>query len=115
MSIALYTDEHINGGIIRGLRQRGVDVLTVVEDGMAGSPDPLVLDRALALGRAVFTHDADYLREAHRRLQSGEPFAGVIYAHATGPSIGKCIDDLELIAKVTNPDDLLNAIIRLPI
>jgi predicted nuclease of predicted toxin-antitoxin system len=50
-----------------GLRLREVDVLTAQEDGAATLDDPVLLDRAMALGRVVFTQDEDFLREAHRR------------------------------------------------
>ncbi len=34
--IRLYTDEHVPKAVIRGLRQRGIDVLTVPEADMMG-------------------------------------------------------------------------------
>ena len=37
--IRFYTDEHVAKAIIRGLRQRGVDVLTVPEANMMGASD----------------------------------------------------------------------------
>jgi hypothetical protein len=40
--IALYLDENVGGAIIRGVRLRGVEVLTVQEDGAEGSPYPQV-------------------------------------------------------------------------
>jgi hypothetical protein len=43
---------------------RGVDVLTVQEDGRAGASDAAVLDRATELGRVLFTQDDDLLVEA---------------------------------------------------
>ena len=39
MSIALYIDENVARQITIGLRLRGVDVLTVQEDGRTGYPD----------------------------------------------------------------------------
>ena len=89
MSIALYMDEHIHQGITDGLRQRGVDVLTVQEDGRTGTPDPLVLDRATELQRIIFTQDQDFLAEANRRQVEGMSFAGVIYAHQRLVTIGE--------------------------
>ena len=37
--IKFYTDEHIAKAVVRGLRQRDVDLLTVVEAGMLGASD----------------------------------------------------------------------------
>lgn len=42
--VRLYMDENVRGAITRGLRRRGVDVVTAWEDGRAATPDPDVLD-----------------------------------------------------------------------
>ncbi|MEM1167771.1 MAG: DUF5615 family PIN-like protein [Cyanobacteria bacterium P01_H01_bin.35] len=49
MSIALYMDENVARKITEGLRQPGIDVLTVQEDDLSGSPDPVVFNRATQL------------------------------------------------------------------
>ena len=108
-------DEHIHKGITEELRQRGVDVLTVQEDGRTGTPDPLVLDRATELQRVIFTQDQDFLAEANRRQVEGMSFAGVIYAHQRLVTIGDCIRDLEIIAKASDPEDLANCVQYLPL
>jgi rRNA-processing protein FCF1 len=108
-------DEHIHKGITDGLRQRGVDVLTVQEDGRTGTPDPLVLDRATELQRIIFTQDQDFLAEANRRQVEGMSFAGVIYAHQRLVTIGDCIRDLEIIAKASDLEDLANRVQYLPL
>jgi hypothetical protein len=108
-------DEHIHKGITDGLRQRGVDVLTVQEDGRTGIPDPLVLDRATELQRVIFTQDQDFLAEANRRQVEGMSFAGVIYAHQRLVTIGDCIRDLEIIAKASDLEDLANRVQYLPL
>ena len=77
--------------------------------------DPVLLDRAIALGRVVFTQDEDFLREAHRRQETGEAFAGVVYAHQLNVTIGQYVSDLELIAKVYEPEDLANRVEYLPL
>jgi hypothetical protein len=115
MSLTLYMDHHIPMAITRGLRQRGVDVLTAQEDGTATMDDPALLDRALALSRVLYSQDHDLLREAARRQQAAEPFAGVIYVHQLKLTIGQRIDDLEVIAKVCDPLDLANCVVYLPL
>ena len=104
MGIKLYVDVHVRREITEGLRMRGVDVLTAQEDGAAELDDALLLDRATSVGRILFSQDDDLLREAARRQQAGEKFTGIIYAHQLNITIGQCIDDLELIATVTEPD-----------
>ena len=115
MSIALYMDEQVPRQITTGLRLRGVDVLTVQEDERLGTPDPMLLDRANELGRVMFSRDDDFLAEAYRRQVEGIVFSGVIYAHQLLVSIGDCVRDLEIIAKVYNPEDLANRVEYLPL
>lgn len=115
MSLALYADEHVHRAITLGLRLRSVDVLTVQDDGRRGMPDDVLLDRAAELERVMFSQDEDLLAEAKRRQVEGVPFSGVIYAHQLGVTIGDCVRDLELIAKVADPQDLANHVEYLPL
>jgi predicted nuclease of predicted toxin-antitoxin system len=115
VSIALYIDVHVHQAITRGLRLRGVDVLTAQEDGARRLADSDLLDRATALNRVLFTQDDDLLREATQRQQTGKSFAGVIYAHQIKVSIGQCIKDLEFLAQVSDPADFMNKVEYLPL
>lgn len=115
MSVGLYMDVHVPFAITAGLRLRGVDVLTAQEDGTTRLFDDKLLDRASALRRIVFTRDADFLREANLRQQRNIAFSGVVYAHQLEVSIGQCIADLELIAKIYEPQDLANRVEFLPL
>lgn len=74
-------DQHVPRAIAVGLRQRGVAVLTALEDGASETADPELLDRATALGRVLSTQDDDLLVEAAKRQTAGSAFAGIIYAH----------------------------------
>lgn len=74
MSIRLYLDVQIRLALNEGLRVRGIDVVTAQEDGSSELHDSDLLDRAGALGRVLFTHDKDFLREATVRLQTGRFF-----------------------------------------
>lgn len=113
--IRLYLDENVRGSVHRGLLQRDVDVITAQEDGHDNTPDPRVLDRATELGRVLFTHDDDLLKEAHRRQSGNTAFAGVLYAHQNNITISRCIEDLELIATVGEPEDYANRVQYLPL
>jgi len=115
VSTRFYTDEHVSRSITLGLRQRGVDVLTVQEDGRAGASDAALLDRATELGRVLFTQDDDLLIEASERQKIRVPFAGVVYGHQLKLTIGEAIGDLELIALATEPEELLNVVLFLPL
>jgi len=112
--VPLYMDHHVPAAITSGLRRRGVDVVTSEEDGSATLEDNLLLDRATVLGRSLFTQDEDLLAIAHQRLQTGPDFAGVVYAHQLAISIGQAVRDLELAAKVLEPEDMRNHVEYLP-
>jgi predicted nucleotidyltransferase len=99
-------DDNVPAAITTGLRIRGVDVLTALEDGHHTMPDAQLVDRAHVLGRVLFTRDDDLIAEAVQRQQQGTPFHGVIYAHQLRVSIGAAVRDLELIAKAAEPEDL---------
>lgn len=115
MSISLYTDVHIRRAVVDGLRLQSIDVLTAQEDGTATLANPLLLDRVTELQRVIFTQDDDFLREARRRQQSSEPFAGVIYAHQLNITIKECIEDLTLIALASELDERRNRVEYLPL
>jgi hypothetical protein len=108
-------DHNVPMAITRGLRRRGVDVLTAQDAGTTRLPDPDLLDHATALNRVLFTQDDDLLREAARRQQSVQDFAGVIYVHQQSLTIGQRITDLEIMAKVLEPKDMLNQVKLLPL
>lgn len=115
MSVKLYVDHHVRRAIADELRRRGIDVLTAEADGASRLDDSGLLDRATKLGRVLFSQDHDLLREAARRQETGEPFAGVIYAHQLKATIRQCIDGLELIAKVGEPEDFAGRVEYLPL
>lgn len=115
MAIALYMDENVPRQILLGLRLRGVDVLSVQEDQRSGEPDPQVLARANELQRVLFTRDDDFLVIANQLLQEETNFIGIIYAAQQIASIGVCVRDLELIAKVSDLEDFSNHIQYLPL
>lgn len=113
MTVALFMDHNVPRAITIGLRLRQVDVLTAYEDGSNELDDPLLLDRASELGRLLFTRDDDMLVEAVRKQRSGFTFHGLVYAHQLRVPIRRCVDELELIAKSVEPEDLLNQVIFL--
>ena len=73
----LYADENVPQRLTETLRALGHDVLTALDDGRAnlGIPDPDVLARAVALGRAVVTGNRRDFHQLHRRAPD---HAGII-------------------------------------
>lgn len=115
MTLALYMDHHVPVSIAAGLRRRGIDVLTAYEDGSHEWEDADLLDRATVLQRVPFTQDDDLLAEAARRQRNGTLFYGVIYGHQQRISVGRCVQDLELIVRICTADDVINDVLYLPI
>jgi hypothetical protein len=107
-------DHHVPAAITRGLRQHGIDVLTAAEDGAATLDDEQLLERATRLGRRLFSEDTDLWAVAAHWLQTGRAFAGLVFGAQTSLTIGQAICDLELIARVFDPPDMLNRIERIP-
>ena len=109
--IRFYCDEHVPSAVVSRLRGRGVDCLTVQQDGRGGLPDPGVLDRAGELGRVVLTSDADFARLAHERQRDGESFAGVVKLNDPSVAVG----DLLVLAECYGPADMADRIEYLPL
>jgi predicted nuclease of predicted toxin-antitoxin system len=99
--IRFYTDEHVSQAVVRGLRRRGVDVVTAVDAGMLSAPDPEHLARAHAGGRVVFTQDRDFLRLHAEAAQH----SGIVYARQ-GTPVGEIIQGLVLIYEVLDPEEM---------
>ena len=87
--ITFYTDECVAKAVVRGLQQRGVDVLTVPEAGMLGATDER-------------QQDDDFLR-LHA---AGAEHAGIVYA-SQQMFIGDIISGLMLIYQVLDAADMV--------
>jgi hypothetical protein len=108
-------DVHIRRAVTTALRLRSVDVLTAQEDRAAEVDDDALLQRATDLGRVLVSQDADLLREAALPSGAHRTFSGLVYAHQLRITIGQMVDELELIAKATSPEEWRARIEYLPI
>ena len=103
-----YFDEHVKGPIAKGLRLRGIDVLTAQEVGLADKelPDSYQLEYAASKGRVLVTEDRDFVALAYTQT----PHAGVILLQRR-LSIGGFVEYLELMAHVTEPADIQDRLV----
>ena len=108
-------DVHVHRAVANGLRIRGIDLLTARQDGLRQASDTRLLDRATELDRVLFSQNDDRLVEAKQSQVEGIEFAGVIYAHQMRITIGRCVEDLEVIAKLAEPEELGNRVEFLPL
>ena len=102
-AVKFYTDEHVARAVARGLRERGVDVLTAVEAGLLSATDEQHLQRAGQDSRVVVTQDDDFLRLHAAGIQH----AGIAYS-PQGTPIGRLIHGLMLIWQVLDADEMCN-------
>jgi predicted nuclease of predicted toxin-antitoxin system len=106
----IYADENIEEAIIQGLRRRGIEVISVREEGYIGKGDEFHLHKAKQLGAVVLTHDTDFLVLAHQWRNGGREHEGILYAHSRNISIGECIRKVELVVHVLTERDMKNHI-----
>ncbi|MBR8827866.1 MAG: DUF5615 family PIN-like protein [Gomphosphaeria aponina SAG 52.96 = DSM 107014] len=114
MAVRLYMDVHVPEAITVQLRRRQIDVLTAIEDGSAELADDELLERANFLGRVIFTQDIRFKAMAENWQRLGKPFAGLIFGHQLGGTIGQFVKDLELIASASNHDEWFNTVDYIP-
>lgn len=103
-AVRFYLDEHIASLVMRGLRQRGIDVLTADEAGRSGLPDPEQFEFATKEERVIVTFDADYLQLA---ACAAEHF-GVAHCHATKYSPGQLLQLLIVLHGVMDREEMRN-------
>ena len=90
-------------------------MLTAQQDGFREASDAHLLERTTELGWVLFSQVDDLVVEATQRQVEGIEFAGVIYAHQMRITIGRCVEDLEVIAKLAEPEELANRVEFLPL
>jgi hypothetical protein len=108
-------DVHVPHSITEQLRRRGVEVLTAYEDGTEEWEDDKLLLRATERGCVVFTQDIRFRVMTEEWQRQGRHFGGLIFGHQLHASIGQYVQDLELIAKVMEPRELVMKIGWLPL
>lgn len=114
MPVRFLFDHNVRGAVARGLRQREVDLLTAFEDGAHEMEDPDLLQRSVLLDRVLYTHDDDLLSAADEWQEEGRSFPGIIFVHQTQLTIGEQIEELELIGKAAEPEELRGKVTFLP-
>ena len=102
MSISLLCDEHIPYSVVKGLRRRGLDVVTVQEKGLSSADDEEIMQYALNNNLCIYTRDTDFLR--HHK--AGSKHAGIIYHHPLAYSIGEAIRRILILNEVAESEEL---------
>jgi predicted nuclease of predicted toxin-antitoxin system len=110
--IKLFVDEDaMSHALVQGLRARGVDVTTVLQERRTGLTDPEQLTFATTENRAIYTFNvADFVRLHTAYLAESKSHAGIILADRSRHSVGEQIRrTLHLLAS-KNADDMRDTI-----
>jgi predicted nuclease of predicted toxin-antitoxin system len=73
--VRLKLDENVHGDVAAELRQRGHDIRTVHDQGLAGRPDADIASAVQTEGRCLVTFDLDF---ADPRLHPRGRFSGLV-------------------------------------
>ena len=91
--IRFHLDESVTVALVRPLRQRGIDVTTPSDANLLGASDEKHVSFAQQQGRALVTHDTDFL-QFH---QTGVEHAGIVYCHQSKYGLGELLQMLLLV------------------
>ena len=88
--------------LVRGLRARGVDVVTALEEGMIQRQDEEHLKFAAKLGRVLYSFNvADFYYLHSKCISEGQEHAGLIFTRQQQFTLGEQLRRLlRLIAKI---------------
>jgi hypothetical protein len=115
--LSVLTDENFDARILHGLRRRLaiLDAVRVQDVGLLGVEDPEILAWAAAQGRVLLTHDeATMPRYAYERVGRHEPLPGVVVV-PDELGVGRAIKDLALLLELSEPQDLTDQVMYLPL
>jgi hypothetical protein len=115
--LRLLTDEDFDGRLTRGLLARvpNLDLVRVQDVGLMHTPDPDILAWAAAQGRILLSHDRNSVTAfAIARINGGQPMPGVFVVDRRG-TLGRILEDLELMALASNMDEWSDQIVFVPL
>ena len=100
--IRFHLDEHMARFVANALRQYGFDVTTPADVDLLSSDDPGPLAFAFSEGRAMATHDDDFLR-LHAQ---GVEHAGIAFCQANKYTPSELLFMLRLVGECFNEEDM---------
>ena len=116
MKIRFLADANFNQKIVAGLLRREPQIdfelpQNVIPEKMN---DPQVLELGTARGRAIVTHDVRTMPDHFADFMATRPCSGMILVPKKMP-IGAAIEDLLLIWQVSEAEEWVNQMRRLPL
>ncbi len=115
MQISLYIDEDaMSRALIRGLRSRGIDVTTVLDEGKAGKSDRAQLEYAARTRRVLYSFNVDDFCRLHQEyLTEGKSHSGIVVVYRQRYSVGEQLRLLLKLADIKSAEDLRNDLLFL--
>ncbi len=112
MKIRLYLDEDAQrGSLVKALRERGVDVLTANEAGMADRTDDEHLDFAAVQARVLFSFNVGDFNRLHAEyIRQSKPHAGIILAPQQKFSVGEQLRRLLRIINARSAEQMRDTV-----
>jgi hypothetical protein len=110
MQIRLYADEDAMArAVVSGLRARGVDITTVLEEGMSEKDDIDQLEHATQQGRAIYTFNVGHFCQLHAEyIVQGKGHAGIIVVYRQRYSVGEQIRHLSSLINTKSAEEMRN-------
>jgi len=108
-------DVHVPKSITDGVKRCGIDVATAQELNAGMNSDDELLALSASQRRLLFTQDADFLEIASQWQNQKRLFPGILFCRQLDCSIGRTIEELELICKCATPQELESRITFLPL
>jgi predicted nuclease of predicted toxin-antitoxin system len=108
--VKIYVDENIDYRVVKGLKRRGVNIITVQETLNLAKSDETQLEYAKSIDALFFTHDDDFLKIAKRWKSGGKSHNGIVYVHQTKLSVGEIIRKLRLLSETVSLKKMKNHI-----
>jgi hypothetical protein len=91
----LLDEDAMSRGHSRGLRARGIDVVTTLEAGLAGESDEVLLEHASQQARALFTFNVGHVCHLHATWHAhGKLHAGIVVVPRQRLTIGEQVRGL---------------------
>ena len=112
MQIRLYVDEDAMArALISGLRARGIDVTTVLDEDMLEKDDVDQLEFATQQGRAIYTFNVSHFCQLHAEFMAeGKSHSGIIVVYRQRYSVGEQIRRLSNLINMKTAEELHNSL-----
>lgn len=112
MLMRLYIDEDaMDHALVRGLRARGVDVVTVEEAETSGDDDRSQLIYATQQGRVLYTRNLKDFCQLHAEyMAEGQQHPGIVVIYRQRYSVGEQIRRLMTLIQNRSAEDMENVL-----